>query len=197
MVLLLFRCLFLLAYEFIHPTQFFMFLFDLFHLVIMTVIFYLFTKNLLRGKLGNWYRFKIYTAFFIIIILTLLVLGIVMFDSNFRCTSDDYSANYVYYVVQGFEVFISFLNFILTLLIIRKLKKNQQDAIDFSQRRVLLENELGEKEEAIVKRFQMKVLSIGLLVYSILFLLATILDDTVLLPSDSFECINSTFFKPK
>jgi len=52
MSMLLIRVVLFLIYEFIYPTDFFMFMFDWLHLIILILIFNLFSKNLMAQKEG-------------------------------------------------------------------------------------------------------------------------------------------------
>ena len=162
--LLLVRLILLLIYEFVHPIEFLLFLIDLFHVLILTIMFYIFTKNLLREKKGMFFRYKIYTAVFVIISLGLLIVGIIRWESNFQCKEEFRRDHYVVYVTKGFELFLASLNLLWTIIIIRRFKENE-DQITKEDKDVVIYEQLGEKKDAKIQRYRMRVLSRGLFAY--------------------------------
>jgi hypothetical protein len=81
-------------------------------------------------------------------------------------------------------------------VIIQMLKFNELNVTNNKEKEMVIREVLGQKQDIKVKKHQMRVLSIGLLIYMILFFSITILADYFLFPSGGFECINSLFYRP-
>jgi hypothetical protein len=164
MLLVLIKVLLFTAYEFIWPTEFFKFLYDIIHLTILTIIFNIFTSRLLK-KTNGWLRhYKIYTILFIVIQVALLMFGLIFFNNSFTCHGGR-KFPVVPYITKVAVLIVVIFIFIMTVIIIKHLKQNEMVEID-EQRKFIYE-ELGQKNDTNVKKFQMRVLSYGLLAYCI------------------------------
>ena len=83
LALLCFKILLLLVNDFAVPHRFIVFCSELVHLTILTIIFYKFTKNLLKDKSGIFSYYKLYVGLIGMTIAGALVLGIVQFNKMF------------------------------------------------------------------------------------------------------------------
>lgn len=196
LLLIQLRIILMMVYDFIYPHQFLLFISDLLHLIILTIIFYIFTKNLLTKKSGFFSMYKVYVTVISGIIVGLFVLGIAQFDQNFRCDKENLNDNYAVYIIQMAEFLLSLLNLVLTIYILREFKHRENQETSPVQRDVI-HNVLGTKEDAKVQKYQIKVLAGGLFIYSLIFLILYMLGDMVIYPGDGFECKHSMFFQPK
>jgi len=66
-------------------------------------------------------------------------------------------------------------------------KKNELNLSKTEEVATVITDILGEKKDAKDKRYQMQVLSFGLLAYTILFLAINVIMDTVIYQGDGFE----------
>ena len=117
------RLVFTLIYEFIIPTEFIMFLGDMLGFYTLAIIFYKFLKNLLRER-SNPFIYRVFTWTLVVISFIILLVGLILFDANFRCGEKYHYDNVAMYMLHLFVFFTSLLNLGLTIMIIRKIKDN-------------------------------------------------------------------------
>lgn len=192
------RILLTIIAEFLVPSQFLFFLSDIFHLVNLTVIFFMFIKNLLRSRRGILAQYKLYVGIISLVIIGLLVLGITQFDNNFLCGDSYDNHNIAVFIVQGTELAMAMLNLVLTVFIIREFKAKERSQLLSPEQRQVLNDMLNQQKDAQVKRFQITVMSIGLFIYTLLFVILSVLGDQLIYINESaFKCMHDMFFQPQ
>ena len=190
------RVLLIIVAEFIYPSRFIIFLSDMFHMLVLTVIFYMFTKKLLVEKEGFFSFYKIYVAAIAFILSILMLLAIIFYKQTFDWEDDDRLDNFAIFLLQALEFGLALLNLILTIIISRQLNRriNREMSTEESE---IINNMLNQKADAQIKRYQISVLSRGLFVYTICFTILTMIGDFFVYHGRGFSWIESLFFQPQ
>ena len=170
------RVILIIVSEFIFPSRFIIFLSDIFHMLVLTVIFYMFTKKLLLEKKGFFSWYKIYVFGILVILTILILLAVIFFEQTFNCEDEDRLDNYAIFLLQGLEFGLALLNVILTFFISKQLnaRVNRQMTKEESE---IMNTMLNQKADAKIKKYQIMILSRGLFIYTISFTIFTMIGD--------------------
>ena len=116
----------------------------------------------------------------------MIILGLATFNDNFRCDIGYSYDKFAIYLLQIVAFFVAVLNLYLTFFILRAMKSVSKRTISQEQDNIL-NNVLGENKDAQIKRFQIRVLSIGLFTYSLLYAIIVIVAYTAVYNGEGFE----------
>ena len=137
---------------------------------------------------------KLYVGLISVAILILLGAGIIRYDNNFSWDGQNKEDNYVVYTTQACIFLLTILILILTICILRQYRINEKSSELHSNNQIM--QALDQNQEIRIRRHQIKVLTIGLSMYSSWFWLFTIIAYTLVFPKDGFEWVEETFFRP-
>lgn len=170
------RVILIIVSEFLFPSRFIIFLSDMFHMLVLTVIFYMFTKKLLIEKKGFFSWYKIYVIGILAVLTILILLAVIFFDQTFNCEDEDRLDNYAIFFLQGLEFGLALLNVILTFFISRQMNARVNREMTWQEQEIM-NTMLNQKEDAKIKKYQIIVLSRGLFIYTICFTIFTMIGD--------------------
>jgi hypothetical protein len=173
--------------EFIIPSRFIFYVADVIHLIILCIIFFMFTKILLVGSPRVARCFRFYFIGMSAVIGGLLAVGILKFNNTFPCDNDNPLVGYAIYLMQAVGVLMSSLNLILTCFFINKLKNQESEGLMSPTRNRELSDMLDQSKEIKVKKLQINFLSRGLFLYIIVYSILIVVGD--------FLVYNRTDFK--
>ena len=98
--------------------------------------------------------------------------------------------------MQGMEVFLSFLNLLLTLRITRELK-TRSNLSESEEQKVLLNDVFKTPDDIKLAKFQIRVLSKGLMAYVLVYLIMVLVGDLVVYKNeDGFQCMHNMYYRP-
>lgn len=89
-------------------------------------------------------------------------------------------------VIQALEFILALLNLILTIVIIRQFKTREGRELSDQEDEIMNEF-LKQKQDAKLKRFQIRMLSRGLFIYTTLFGILSIIGDLFVFDGKGFE----------
>lgn len=219
LILIVIKLLLILSFEFLYPHRFLLFLADLVFMVILSIIFTMFSKNMNASNLCWKLResstlYKLMSSKVLsIIVMTILIVGlltagILKYNQSFTWIEEENLDNYLVYVTQGFMALITICILALTITILRQYKfresqyskhsdNSNASSQNYSEQDLLINDDvINLKKEYSIKKWQLKVLTIGLVINSTLFWIFTVIAYTLLFPKNKFEWINSLFLRP-
>ena len=162
--LLIVKLLLYAVFEFAWPSEFLKFLYDILHMSILTIMFYMFSQRLLQSRMKCLSHTRCYTSSFVVFQIVLLVCGLIFFETSFECQNvNDNHTHIVIYLSKASIFALVVLNLIMTVVIIRQSKSSEITRSE-DERSVMFDY-FGEEKDGKVKRYQLKFLSWGLLIY--------------------------------
>ena len=87
--------------------------------------------------------------------------------------------NYTVFIIQGAELFLSLLNLVLTIVIIKEFKANERQNTSREDDDEIIKLALCQKRDFKMKRHQIRILALGLFLYAAVFATLSIIADTI------------------
>jgi len=187
LLLIQIRIVLLMIFEFLVPNRFLVFLGELFYLVLLTIIFLMFIRNISSIQHNLTRGYKLYFGCCTAIILAILVMGIIEYEKAFDCSknSEGYT-QYPNHILHGLELLLVSVNLFLTFVILKKLQRARNER-RLSNSQIDADTEYCFDVTSSMKQSQVKMLSISLFIFTLLRVTFSLIGDEVLFKRGGFE----------